>query len=512
MSNNTKKETVSIISRLQQVAVVACKILFLFCIAFVFFQVSFNNTYYEYNKLILLVIIVAGLFLLGLAYWLIKPRKSVLERYFPFILGGYLLIMFLLEIVFGLRLRFNPAFDMGSVYHGAVAWLETGAIEEFRDYFYWFPNNLGLLTVLKGCFSLGKMFGITDYFLIGTLLGAMSLIIMMFSISMICRKLLGVEYGILAMILTAFCFPLYFSAAAFYTDVMSMAAPPLFFLLYLYSREASSWRKRIAFYVGMALVAGIGMEIKFTVLIIVIAVGIEMLLKERIQYFLVMVLTQVLVIAAVFTMVNHIVYPALLDKEQARIQNTPLYHWIMMGAQGEGRYNPADYDFTRSFTDPEERDKALKEEIKRRYSQMNLSEFLGLMKRKTVNALGDGTYGISDFLDDGYVNETWLHDYILYNSPKYGSYCTLCQGVFLLIFLLMLVGGVGNLLPQSAKGKWNKQELASGTIIPSLAFLGLWMFLMLWETTARYFSNYIAILLLCAVWGMKTLADHLGKE
>lgn len=497
--NRLKTDSFFTMTGIKQIAVLLCKILFLLCIAFVSFQVFFCNDAYDYNKLLLLGIAAAGLLLLALAYKLAAPRKAVLERYFPFVLGGYLLVMFILEVAFGLRLRFTPVFDMGAVYDGAITWVDTGAIEPYREYFHYFPNNLGLLTLLKIVFSLGKALGITDYFLLGILLGALSLCLMMFSVFMICRKLLGADYTIVAMVLTALCFPLYFSAAAFYSDVMSMAAPPLFYLLYLYSREASSWQKRLSLYLGMALVAGIGMEIKFTVLIIVIAAGIEMLLSEDIRRLLAMAAIHVAVIAAIFGITNRIFYPSLLDKEQARLQNTPIYHWIMMGAKGNGSYNPEDYEFTRSFSDPEQRDEALKQEIVKRYSQMGLSGYWDLLKKKTVTALGDGTYAISDFLDDGPVNETSLHDYILYSSPKYGSYRTLCQGSYLLVLLLMLTGGIGSLL---AGLKRERQEhKGRDSIIPPLAFLGLWMFLMLWETSGRYFSNYISILLLCAVWG-----------
>ncbi|MCH5267979.1 MAG: hypothetical protein J1E62_06520 [Lachnospiraceae bacterium] len=494
---------------IRQCAILVCNVLFLLCITFVLIQVFFHNNSYDYNKFLLLAIGGIVLFVLEMAYRLVAPRKESVERYFPFVLGGYLLVMFILEVTFGIRLRFTPVFDMSAVYDGAIEWMETGAIENYREYFHYFPNNIGLLTFLRVFFSLGKSLGITDYFLIGVILGASSLTIMMFSLFMVCRIQLGVEYAILAMMLTAFCFPLYFSAAAFYSDVMSMAAPVLYYLLYLYSEDMTSRKKRFRIYVGMALVAGIGMEIKFTVLIMVIAVMIEMILKANVKNIISIAVIHVVVIAMVLGIVNSVFYPELLDKEQARIMNTPVYHWIMMGARGDGRYNSEDYEFSRSFSDPEVRNEAIKEEIRKRYSEMGLSGYMDFLKHKTVVSLGDGTYAISDFLNNEPVNRNVLHDFILYESPEYGNYRTLCQGVFILIYMLMFAAGVGNLMKYRRNKKWVLPERDSDKVAPLLAFVGLWMFLMMWESSGRYFSNYISVMLLCAVWGIACIKNSM---
>lgn len=486
----------NITSKIFQAGSFLCKILFTFCITYVLYEVFFYNTDYPYNKLILAAITVAGFVLLFWTRTLLAKWTDFLNRYFPWICGGYLLIMFLLQMTAGLRLRFTPFGDMGSVYDGAVSLAETGSMDAWKDYFYYFPNNLGLLSVLKGAFSFGKAVGFTDYFLIGILLGSLSLLIMMFSIIIICKKLLGTDYAVLSMLLMALCLPFYFSAAAFYSDVMSMAAPALFYLLYLYSKEKTSWKKKLPFYLGMAFTAGIGMEIKITVVIIVIAVAIEMLLKENWKHLLLMLGIQIAIISGIFAGVNSMFYPNILDKEQARLQNTPLTHWIMMGAQGNGNYNPQDYEFTRSYQNPEEREKAIEKEIMRRYQTMGLSGYKKLLKNKTIIAFGDGTYGISDFLDDGPICTTALHDYILYESTYYGHYRTFCQGIFIMVFLFMLLGGIGSL-------RKSNSSLSYHVLTPGMAFLGLWIFLMLWEVSARYFSNYISILLLCAMLGIK---------
>ena len=62
-----------------------------------------------------------------------------------------------------------------------------------------------------------------DYFAAAVVMGSVMLTIFRFSVVWIVKKLLGTEYGAVMMVLLLLCLPLYFAAAVFYTDVMSMA-------------------------------------------------------------------------------------------------------------------------------------------------------------------------------------------------------------------------------------------------------------------------------------------------
>lgn len=60
--------------------------------------------------------------------------------------------------------------------------------------------------------------------------------------------------------------------------------------------------------------------------------------------------------------------------------------------QGDGGYNGADYEFTRSFTDLEQRDEALKAKIKERLETMGPSGVYKLALAKAEKCFSDGTY------------------------------------------------------------------------------------------------------------------------
>lgn len=478
------------------VCIYGIKVLFMFCIAFVAFESYMYRADRMVDILPFLLVIFVTLGCLALSKFLAGKFRHIVEKYFTFFLVLYLLCTFAVQIILGRQVRYTPMWDLGSVFDGAVSWVEQGNINDLADYFYYFPNNLGLTVLFKGYFTIVHAFWgeKTDYFIAALVLGSVVVTVFRFSVIQISRKLFGEEYAVTAAVLLLLCFPLYFAAAVFYTDVMSMAAPALFYLFYLYAKDAKSLQKSIVWYVLMALVAAVGMEIKFTVVIIVIAVGIELLLRGEWKRLAIMAGVHLVVICAVFSTVDSVVYSRLLVREQAEKQNTPYLHWIMMGAQGNGSYSPEDYEFTRSFEDKEEQRKALKTEIKRRYREMGIQGILDLWKSKTIKCFGDGTYALSDFLDDEPAENSKWNQWLLYSGNKYDIYQTLCLGVFVAVMLLMLFGVIGSfgrkrVLPVEMTALW-------------LAFLGIWIFLMLWETSARYFTNYLSVMLVAAAFGL----------
>ena len=210
-----------------------------------------------------------------------------------------------------------------------------------------------------------------------------------------------------------------------------------------------------------------------------------------------------MIICAVFTAVDGVIYSKLLDREQAEVQNTPYLHWVMMGAKGDGRYDGDDYNFTRQYTDREEQQEALKTEIARRYTELGFDGVMELWKAKTIKCFGDGTYALSDFLDDSPQNDTSWNDWLLYSGKNYDEYRTLCLGVFVTVMLLMLFSVVGSLGHRRGR-RANFPALW-------LAFFGVWFFLMFWESSARYFMNMLSVMLVAAAAGLPHIEKWLKR-
>ncbi|MBQ9375039.1 MAG: glycosyltransferase family 39 protein [Ruminococcus sp.] len=438
---------------------------------------------------------------IGLIIWakkLFDKYENTLEKNFKLVFIIYLAVMFILQLVPVGTLRFVPKWDLDAVFGGAISWIKNGDLHEYNDYFLWFPNNFGLLTIYNVIFSIGHFFfgEKTDYYMIATVMACISLTATRFSIVMICKKLLGTTSSYLAMLIMLFCPVMYFMSAVFYTDVLSMWATPLAILLFIKAYENHDKIKKPLLYIASAVAATFGAEIKFTVIIIVIALAISLLIRGEFKELCIFGATHLVIFTIVFTSFNAL-YNANFDNKIAEERNTPILHWIMMGASENGSYNGEDYEFTRSFIDTDERDRAIKDELIKRYKNYGIDGTMNLWKAKTLKDFGDGTLGISDFLDDNVVKHSSLHEFLLYNGKHYNKWNTICTE-YLLVMLIFMLLSVKKLLMD--KKISSIQECIMLALYMCIS--GLWIFLMFWEASARYFSNFYGLILLGSVLGI----------
>ncbi|MCI8307097.1 MAG: hypothetical protein HFH14_03505 [Lachnospiraceae bacterium] len=456
----------------------------------VFCKVLFADNIHNNKPGILILWMLVGTGIAVLAYYLLNRFSVVIKKYYKIILAVFLVIYGITVVVNGFLLRFTPAFDMDAIYGGAIQWIEKGTFFDYHEYFGYFPNNLGAMTVLHFVFSIASVFGVSDYFAVGIIFNSFIIIMTVLVVSLVCRKLMGEVAGVMALVFFMLCVPFLVMGAAFYTDSLSVLFPALFYYLYLKFREQETLKKRLIYSVLMGLALAVGMLIKFTVLIILVAVVIDALLSVNWKNVCLFTACSLFIAFITFGIMNTYMYYEHLDKETCDNLKTPYLHWVMMGMQNNGYYNPGDYEFTRSLA-PEDRNKACLNVIKERIGGMGLSGMAELFMNKAAVCFGDGTYALSDFLDDTPANETWLHKYVLYDGEKYVSYRYFTTGQLLVVYLLMLLGAVRCLMEKGLN--------RCRTLAPSLAALGILSFLLLWETSGRYFTNFVPLMIICAV-------------
>lgn len=445
----------------------------------------------SYNPAVLLLCLIPAVGLIVLAHKLLTKHQSAIDRYYRAILIGFLSLYGLLVLVNGFLLRFTPSFDLDAVYGGAVQWLEDGSFSDYYEYYGYFPNNLGAMTVLHLVFSLAARVGVSDFFAVGIVFNSALLTATALVTSLTCKKLRGSVGGVLALVLFALCLPFWFMGAAFYTDSLSVLFPVLFYYLYLLFKEQTVWKKRLLTACGMALALTIGMLIKFTVLIVLVAVVIDALLCLNWKQVCRFVICCGLLTTAAFSALNAYMYSVHLDKAECEELHTPYLHWVMMGLQNSGQYNAEDYEYTRSYP-PEERNQACLARIQERVQTLGPLGLARLFVDKAAVCFGDGSYALSDFLDDAPAHNITLHQYILYAGAHYRAYQHLTTGILLAVYLFLL-WGAAKCLRKNA-GSRVLSELA-----PRLATLGILVFLLFWETSGRYFTNFVPLMLVCAV-------------
>lgn len=470
--------------------------LWIFCgvFALVFGKVLFGDSFHNYFTVVLLLYTLLALGLILLIHRTLARHKEALTCNYRFVLIGFAAVYFIAVTAIGFQLRFTPAWDMGAIYDGAVQWLQEGSFYDYYDYYGYFPNNLGGMTVLHGVFAIASLFGVRDFFAVGIVFNSMLITATALLVSLTCAKLMDRVMGTMALAFFALQLPFLFMGAAFYTDSLSLPYPILFYYLYLCFKEQTTRKGRIACAVGMALTLAVGCMVKFIVLIVLIAVLIDALFWAKGKDLLLIAGSSLLAVALVLGGMNAYMYSAHMDRDTYGELKTPYLHWAMMGMTGSGCYNSEDYEYTRSFP-ASERSQACLRRLTERVDQLKFSGVSQLFLTKSAVAFGDGTFAVSDFLDDTPAQYSWLHDHILYGGEHYSQYKHMTTGLLLALYLLMILG---------AAPKGDGAE--TGILAPRLAGLGILAFLLLWEVSGRYFTSFVPLLDVCGMLGLWRLA------
>lgn len=421
---------------------------------------------------------------------------GALEARFGIVLAAFSAAMFLLEFVLALNLRHGVWYDAAALFDGAAEWAETGSFPSFYEYYGWFPNNLGGMTFLYVFFKAASLVGFTDWYAVSALVNSALLTASMAAAALACRKLAGARAGVLALVAFALSPQFWFLGGAVYTDTLSMLFPILIFYLYLLSREAKGGKK-LLFYLLIGLAAGVGGLVKITAVIMVIALVVDLLLRREWKDLLALAACALALTLALSGALNACMYSRHLSREEAAKNNTPLLHWVMMGLKGDGYYNPEDYEFTRSLP-PEGRNRVLLGEIARRVGERGPLGMADLFSKKSAADFGDGTYGADDFLKIYPETDTPLHRFLLPDGERFGLYRGAVSALHLALLGWMLAGACRVV-------RRGEQEARRDRLPLYLAFFGVWLFLMFWETNRRYFSNFAPVMIACAALALADL-------
>ncbi len=499
-------------ARISDAAVLLFHIVFSVVFAVICFSVVFCNDRYQSTALSTFALVALALQAFVLCYRFLGRQQQWLERHFAALLYGTLFCLFVGNLCLGVLLRYQPVFDLGAIYDGAQYWVQTGTFMAQdnwafqQDYYYYFPNNLGGMTCLYIAFSIGSFLGASDYYMMACVFATVCAVTTVWLTVLIARRWYGVRGAVIALVMFVVSAPFWCMGATFYTDTLSMAFPVV--MLYAYVRYAASKTrgKALAWLVLLGVAGGVGAFVKATVWVMLVAIVLYHLCKgmHRADYrALPHVLAAVLVMFAVSTGASSAVKITHMQTEKLEQLATPTAHWVMMSLRYDnGGYNPDDYVFTRSFDDTALRDEMIQQEIFTRIEERGVSGMLRLFYTKSIVVFGDGTYGQSDFLDDNPVSRGTLHEYVLYDGAQRSEYTAWCSGVFFAILCLMLCAVIGFAFVPAMRAQ---------CYIPQLSVFGIWLFLMFWECSARYITNYVSMMILCAACGVEFVVHLLSR-
>lgn len=468
---------------------------------------AFWNSIFEYDPLWLGL---STLLALGAMFGfclLVRNKESFFKKHGDWFTLGFLILMGACQILLSFKLRYTPVYDIEAIYDGAIKWATTGDFTEYYEYFAMFHNNFGGLVLMRVWFGLVNLFGIKSYFISASVFNSALSLSAMYLTGSVLSKLIGERARITAYFIFLISLPFYFIAPTFYTDSLTMVFPVLAFWLWLKARDEKRFIVKLLYFVLMGLSVGLGYGIKATVLIMLIAIVIEAVLYYDLKTWLSLAACTAALVLAFNLAVHGIVY-SHIGREYAEEKQVPLTHWIMMGLYGWGGYNSTDYEFTKSFEDPDERSEAVKERLLQRLKSLDAEKAVRLFGNKIDLVFCDGTYGLADCLGCPHGDDNFLHSFLLREGENHAPYKYFTTGVLMALYVLLIVSCVFGVVKKAGTEGIDTVRI----LAPRLALFGLFVFFLIWEARWRYFSNYVPVIMICAVIGLECLMSAVGRR
>ncbi len=474
----------------------AFRLVFAAAFTAILLAVLFGQGGYGYPLAALLPGTAAVLALLwGLNRWLTGRLSRTAQAHFGLCLAAMAAVLFGVEMAFVAPLRYAPTFDLEAIFNGAIHWTETGSFADYAsstchaDYFTIFPNNLGGLCFFYGLFRVSSLVGLTDFYVVASVVNGLLLTGTMVLTALIARRLWSPSAGLFGGALFLLSPPFWFLAPVFYTDALSMIFPVAAWYGVLRAEAArAAWQKGL-WYVAAGLLGGVGVLLKPTVGILLIAVAIGYALRRQGRRLLAFSLAAVTMVAATQSLLHTAVYPAHLQPAVAEACNLPKEYWLALGLGGDGQYRQDVFELALSPDGQAAKKAALRDAIAGEIREQGAAGLAGLFLRKAAIAFGDGTYASSDFLDDRPAHPSALHEWITYDGSRYPIYAT-ATACLRMALLALAVWGV------------LRRRGVTADLVAPLCLFGLLLFLTVWEVSGRYLVNLIPMLFLAATGGL----------
>ena len=421
---------------------------------------------------------------------------SYIDKYSVITAAVFLMVIqVVLQVYFGYEMAVTPAGDRNVIFKQASEMALNNVFktsDQYNFYFPRYPNNQMLLLLETFWFMILKAVGTGDF-----LYGNMVLNILAIDAAiLLCMVLVNRKYGkraaVLFQVMSLLFIPFYTYIPFVYTDTLVL--PIVAGLLLCYQFVEENFKKnRLNVYIwilAMGVLTWLGFELKPTVAIITVACAIHMVVAKNWKRGLLATLALILVFGScreTFKIVMD--KTAVVDQTDYDKENFPYAHWVMMGLKGTGNYNLADREYTSSFETKEDKEKGDIRMIKKRLKEYGVPGLLLHQYIKAVSTWSNGKYDMEFHLQRQPVRNSWLQSVFFKDGklyPLYDSYCTLYQWTLIIFIAISVVYGL------------LKKEMGSAAMW-KLALFGLFLFLSIWETKARYVMHFVPVMMLIVI-------------
>lgn len=457
----------------------------------------YSRAYFGYiTPLMLLSFAVSGIGYLFLGKKLTLAGEDALERAMRIAVPGYLLALFVIHLMMGYMMEYIPSGDNFMLYNAAQLLSTDGNFDAYPDFYLYlsrFSNQWGFMLMLSALYKLLFALGFTDMFFPTAFVQAVLYAGGMAAFFAIARRLRGVRGVAAALAAAVTCFPLYLAAAVLYTDTFSLPFVVVALLFALRALDAPSIQKTALNALACAAAAAVGGQIKMTAAIVLIAATIVFLLRLRPLRALCACAVIWCVMGLSVLGVQKAMVGPVLDPEMVAQHNTPTIHWIMMSIPtGHNPYGNDIEDYRETWTMMEQgasreevMDSIYTRMIDKIYFLRLPSRLIPAFFRKNIAAFGDGTFGMTEILDDSPQRENIISSFVLQERPHYPVYLSVCTGIFCAHLVFAACACLRDI---------KKKDLRAAMLY--IAMFGFMLFMLLWEARSRYIFNFIPVLLL----------------
>lgn len=464
-----------------------------FCVLFV------DGDKYSFNRNLPIVSFLIGIVVaLGLYFGyrkFAKSKKELTKKKEIIIVSVAMLIFLAIGLFVIAVLRVYPSWDVGHVYEAALSMANNGDLGGEYSYVSNFPYQtflVGVFSIIIKCTSwlINPKLALT---LVNLFLILGSTLFCYFSV----RKLLGAKKAIFSLVLFLLFSPILLYTTIFYSDTISMffVTGSFFISLYLFE-EKIKMKTRIILSLLLGLFCFCGFQVKATAVIIIVAIVMYALLiqkKVSMKSFTISagcVLAVFVPSSLVVSGISHRVTDPSLE--------IPKTHWIMQGLKNYGGFNMEDYlDITYpGLGNKEELSKRHVEEIKKRLGEFGPVGYAGFLSKKISFTWGDGTYYVGDKLRRNPAHpESLAYKVVAGDGEYFTGYNIWMNGLQIMLLIGIAIGAF-----------LSRKDRTAISII-KLALMGVFIFLLAWETRSRYLINYLPLMFVVFVYSLDKITQ-----
>ncbi len=419
---------------------------------------------------------------------------------------AFLLLLLAVHLLMGYLMEYTPMGDNHMLYDGPATLARLGNFggDDYDLYLARYSNQWGFFLMVTGFFKLLLALGIENRFYALVVVQAALYALAMYSLLRMARNRFGVRAELMLTLLLALCLPLWLAAAVLYTDTFSLpfVVFALIFALRVPEQKHMSGVLLSAFLCG--LMAFIGCQIKMTVAIVLMAAVIVWALTMRFPRALAAALLSGAIVIGGTQAVHRVMTTFVLDPAMVEQNHTPTIHWVMMSIPtADNPYGgyAGDYGITWGMqeagaTKAEVMDSIYARMKDRIYTLRYPNRLALAVLRKNANSQGDGSFGMTEMLDDGPVRPNGISEFVLESGRFYPLYAAICSGVWFAMLACAALQVFADIRRRDMR-----------RVIPIIALLGMQLFLLIWEARSRYMFSFVPAALLLAACGGARMTD-----